>query len=183
MQECIDAWLVLEYKNKQYPSSCSPCFLVAKLCSTGPRLVVDYGKVNKRTQSHSSSLPTMDHNLERISSCRYKTKMNKRSGLRQVDVTTGALKCECSNGSSCHLEWLTSPPYCRKILNKLSYKVRRRAIVQELMEPGAQVKAHIDDVCFGTNTKEDNYILNQQFLSICHQHKQINKPENCEFLR
>ena len=89
-QECIDAGLVLEYKNKQYPSNCSACFLVAKPCCTAPRLVVDYGKVNKRTQSHSSSLPTMDHNLERIPSCRYKTEMNKRSGLRQVDDTAGA---------------------------------------------------------------------------------------------
>ena len=28
----------------------------------------------------------MEHTLERISSCRYKTKMDKRSGFRQVDI-------------------------------------------------------------------------------------------------
>ena len=55
--------------------------------------------------------------------------------------------------------------------------------MQELTEPGAQMKAHMDDVCLGTNSKEDNYILSQKFLSVCHQHKQINKPEKCEFLR
>ena len=30
IQECIDAGLVLEYKDGDYPQHCSPCFLVAK---------------------------------------------------------------------------------------------------------------------------------------------------------
>ena len=32
----------------------------------------------------------MEHTLERIAKCRYKTKMDKRSGFRQVDLTTAA---------------------------------------------------------------------------------------------
>ena len=39
IQECIDAGLVLEYKDGDYPPHCSPCFLVAKLGSTAKRLV------------------------------------------------------------------------------------------------------------------------------------------------
>ena len=31
IQECIDAGLVLEYKDGDYPLHCSPCFLVANL--------------------------------------------------------------------------------------------------------------------------------------------------------
>ena len=42
IQECIDAGLVLEYKDGDYPLHCSPCFLVAKPGSTAKRLVVDY---------------------------------------------------------------------------------------------------------------------------------------------
>ena len=34
IQECIDAGLVLEYQNGDYPQHCSPCFLVAKPGST-----------------------------------------------------------------------------------------------------------------------------------------------------
>ena len=34
IQECIDAGLVLEYKDEDYPQHCSPCFLVAKPGST-----------------------------------------------------------------------------------------------------------------------------------------------------
>ena len=41
IQECIDAGLVLEYKDGDYPQHCSPCFLVAKPGSTAKRLVVD----------------------------------------------------------------------------------------------------------------------------------------------
>ena len=47
IQECIDAGLVLEYKDGDYPQHYSPCFLVAKLGSTAQRLVVDYGELRK----------------------------------------------------------------------------------------------------------------------------------------
>ena len=85
IQECIDAGLVLEYKDGDYPLHCSPCFLVAKPGSTAKRLVVDYGELNKKTLNHSGSIPNMESTLEKIASCRYKTKMDKRSGFWQVD--------------------------------------------------------------------------------------------------
>ena len=90
IQECIDAGLVLEYRDGDYPQHCSPCFLVAKPGSTAKRLVVDYGELNKKTVNHSGSIPNMESTLEKIASCRYKTKMNKRSGFWQVDLTPNA---------------------------------------------------------------------------------------------
>ena len=89
-QECIDAGLVEEHKKGDYPHHCSPCFLVAKPGPTALRLVVDYGEVNKKTQNHSRSIPYMEHTLERIAKCRYKTKVDKRSGFWQVDLTAAA---------------------------------------------------------------------------------------------
>ena len=90
IQECIDARLVLEYKDGDYPLHCSPCFLVAKPGSTAKRLVVDYRELNKKTLNHSGSIPNMESTLEKIASCRYKTKMDKRSGFWQVDLTPNA---------------------------------------------------------------------------------------------
>ena len=90
IQECIDARLVLEYKNGDYPQHCSPCLLVAKPGSTAKRLVVDYADLNKKTLNHSGSIPNMESTLEKIASCRYKTKMDKRSGFWQVDLTPKA---------------------------------------------------------------------------------------------
>ena len=87
IQECIDAGLVLDYRDGDYPQHCSPCFLVAKPGSTGKRLVVDYREMNKKTLNHSGSIPNMESTLEKIASCRYKTKMDKRSGFWQVDLT------------------------------------------------------------------------------------------------
>ena len=81
IQECIDAGLVEEYKKGDYPHHCSPCFLVTKPGSTALRLVVDYCEVNKKAQNHSGSIPNMQNTLERIAKCRYKTKMDKRSGF------------------------------------------------------------------------------------------------------
>ena len=65
IQECIDAGLVLEYKDGDYPQHCSPCFLVAKPGPTAKRLVVDYGELNKKTLNHSGSIPNMELPLRR----------------------------------------------------------------------------------------------------------------------
>ena len=90
IQECIDAGLVEECKKGDYPHHCSLCFLLAKPGSIALRLVVDYGEVNKKTQNHSGSIPNMINTLERIAKCRYKTKMDKRSGFWQADLTAAA---------------------------------------------------------------------------------------------
>ena len=42
IQECIDAGLVVGYKDGDYPQHCSSCFLVAKPGCTAKRLAVDY---------------------------------------------------------------------------------------------------------------------------------------------
>ena len=90
IQECIDAGPVEEYKQWDYPRHCSPCLLVAEPGSTAMRLVVDYREVNKKTQNQSGSIPNMGNTLERIAKCRFKAKMEKRSGFWQVDVTRAA---------------------------------------------------------------------------------------------
>ena len=90
IQKCLDAGLVEEYKKGDYPNHCRPCFLFAKPGSTALRLVVDYGEVNNKAQHHSRSIPNMENSLEHIAKCRYKTKMDKRSGFWQIDLTAAA---------------------------------------------------------------------------------------------
>ena len=81
IQECIDAGLVLEYKDGDYPQHCSPSFLVAKPGSTAKQLAVDYEELNKKTLNHSGSIPNIESTLEKIASCPYKGKRDKRSGF------------------------------------------------------------------------------------------------------
>ena len=63
---------------------------MAKPGSTAKLLVVDHGELNKTTWNHSGSIPNMESTLEKIASCRYKTKMDQRSGAWQVDLTPNA---------------------------------------------------------------------------------------------
>ena len=86
IKECVEAGSVYEYKKTDYPKHCSPCFLVAKPGSTAKRFVVDYKKVNQKIKLHSGPLPLMENTMETAAGCRYKTKMDKRSGCWQIDL-------------------------------------------------------------------------------------------------
>ena len=173
IQECIDAGLVLEYKHGDYPQHCSPCFLVAKPGSTVKRLVVDYGELNRKTPNHSGSIPNMESTLEKIASCRYKTKMDKRSGFWQVDLTPNAqelLAFITPHGRV--FKWkvmpfgvANAPALFQVLMNKILSILRSRPKVQELISRGPQMEAHIDDVCLGTNTQEDHLILLGEFFA------------------
>ena len=141
IQECIDAGLVEEYKKGDYPHHCNPCFLVHMQGSTALRLVVDYGEVNKKTQNHSSRIPNMENTLERIAKCRYKTKMDRRSGFWQVDLTAAAQellpfvtpKGRVFKRKVMHFGVANAAALFQELMNKILYILRRRSLVQELI--------------------------------------------------
>ena len=150
----------MEYKDGDYPQHCSPCFLVAKPGSTAKRLVVDYRELNKKTLNHSGSIPNMESSLEKIAFCRYKTKMEKRSGFWQVDLTPNAQELLAFITPQGRVfKWkvmpfgvASAPALFQELMKKILSILRRRPKVQELISRGAQMEAHIDDVCLGTNT-------------------------------
>ena len=190
IQECIDAGLVLEYKDGDYPQHCSPCSLVAKSGSTAKRLVVDYGELNKKTLNHSGSIPNMDSTLEKIASFRYTTKMDKQSGFWEVDLTPNAqelLAFIIPQGRV--FKWkampfgvANAPALLQELMNKILSILRRRPVVQELISRGAQMEAHIDDVCLGANTQGDHLILLGEFFAVCQENHTRLKLEKCAFM-
>ena len=169
IQQCIDASLVEECKHGDCPRHCSPCFLVAKPGFTAMRLVVDYGEVNKKAQNHSVSIPNMKNALERIPRCRFKTKMDKRSGFRQVDLARGAQELLASVTPKGRVfQWkvmpfgvANAPALFQELMKKILYILRSRPLVLELVSRGAEMEAHINDVSLGTNTQEDHILLLQ----------------------
>ena len=191
IQECIDAGLVLEYKDGDYPQNCSPCFLVAKPGSTAKRLVVDYGELNKKTLNDSGSIINMESTLEKIASCRYKTKMDKRSGFWQVDLTPHAQELLAFITPQGRLfKWkvmpfgvANAPALFQEMMNKIPSILRRRPVVQELTSRGAQMEAHIDDVWLGTNSQEDHLILLGEFFAVCQENHTRLTVEKCEFMQ
>ena len=54
--------------------------------------------------------------------------------------------------------------------------------MQELISRGAQMEAHIDDVCLRTNTQEDHLILLGDFFAVCQENHTRLKLEKCEFI-
>ena len=46
-----------------------------------------------------------------------------------------------------------APALSQKMMNKILSMLRRRPVVQELISQGAQMEAHIDDVCLGPAPK------------------------------
>ena len=175
IQKCSDAGLVEEYKKGDYPHNCSPSFLVAKAGSTALRLVVDYGEVNKKTQNHSGRISNMGNTLERIVKCRYKTKMDKRSGFWQVDLRAAAQELLAFIAPKGRVfKWkvmpfglATAPAPFQELMNKMLYILRRKPLVQGLMSPGAEMEAHIDDMSLVTNTQEDHVLLLRDCFIVC----------------
>ena len=191
IQDCIDAGLVLEYKDGDYAQHCSPCFLVAKPWSTAKRLVVDYGELNKKTLNHSGSIPNMESTLEKIASCRYKTKMDKRSGFSQLDLTPNAQELLAFITPQGRVfKWkvmpfgvANAPTLLQELMDKILCILGRRPKVQELISHGAQMEAHIDNVCLGTKTQEDQLILLGEFFAVCQENHTRLKLEKCEFMQ
>ena len=191
IQECNDAGLVQEYRDGDYPQHCSPCFLVANPGSTAKRLVVDYRELNKRTLNHSGSIPNMESTLEKIASCRYKTKMDKRSGFWQVDLTPNAQELLAFISPRGRVfKWkvmpfglANAPALFQELMNNILSILRRRPKVQELISRGAQMETHIDDVCLGTNTQEDHLILLGEFFAVCQENHTRLKLEKCDFMQ
>ena len=165
--------------------------MVAKPGSTAERLVVGYRELNKKTLNHSGSIPNMESTLERIASCPHKTKMDKRSGFWQVDLTLNAQELLAFITPQRRMfKWkvmpfgvANTPALFQELMNKILFILQRRPKLQELISRGAQMEAHIDDVCLGTNTEEDHLILLAKFFAVCQENHTRLKLEKCEFMQ
>ena len=76
-----------------------------------------------------------------------------------------------------------APALFQELMNKILSIVRRRPKVQELISRGAQMEAHIDHVCLGTNTQEDHPTLLGEFFAVCQGNHTRLKLEKCEFMQ
>ena len=152
---------------------------------------MDYGELNKKAPNHSGSILNMESTLEKIASCCYKTKMDKRSGLLQVDVTPNAQELLAFiTPQERVFKWkvtpfgvANTPALFQELMNKILSIIRRRPKVQEPISRGAQMEAHIDDVCLGTNTQEDHLILLGEFFAVSQENHTRLKLEKCEFMQ
>ena len=164
---------------------------MAKPGSTAKLLVVDYEELNKKTLNHSGSISDIDSTLEKIASCCYKKKNDKRSGFWQVDLTPNAQELLASITPQGRVfKWkvmpfgvANAPALLQELMHKILSIVRRRLVVQELIFGGSQMEAHIHDVCLGLNTHQDHLILLGEFFAVCQETHTRLKLHKCEFMQ
>ena len=133
----------------------------------------------------------MENTLERTAKCRYKTKMDKRTGFWQADLTAAAQELLAFvTPNVAVFKWKVmpsgvakAPALFQELINKILYILGRRPLVQELISRGAEMEAHIDDVSLGTNTREDHVLLFREFFTVCQGNHLRIKLEKCEFMK
>ena len=76
-----------------------------------------------------------------------------------------------------------APALFQELMKKILSILRRRPVVLELISQGAQMEAHIDDVCVGMNTQEDHLTLLGEFFAVCQENHTKLKLEKCEFMQ
>ena len=76
-----------------------------------------------------------------------------------------------------------APALFQELMNKILSILRRRPVVQELITRGAQMEAHIDNLCLGMNTQEDHLILLGDFFAVCQENHTRLKLEKCEVMQ
>ena len=164
---------------------------MAKGGSTAKRLVVDYRELNRKTLNHSGSIPNMESTLVKIASCRYKRKMDKRSGFWQVDLTLNAQELLAFITPQGRVfKWkgmpfgvANAPALFQALMNKILSILRRRPVVQELISRADWTEAHIEVLCLGPNTQEDHLILLGEFFAVCQRNHTRLELQKCEFMQ
>ena len=76
-----------------------------------------------------------------------------------------------------------APASFQQLMNKILSILSRRPVVQELISLGAQMEAHTDDVCLGTNTQEGHLPLFGEFFAVCQENHPGLRLEKCEFMQ
>ena len=173
------------------PITAVPASWLLNLDRLPVKLVVDFGELNKKPQNHSGSILDMENTPERIVKCRYKTKMDKRSGFWQVDLTAEAPELLAFiTPKGCVFKWkvmpfgvANAPALFQELINKFLNILRRRPVLQEFICRGAEMGARIDDMSLGTNTQEDHVLLLRHFFIVCQENHLRVKIHKCEFMK
>ena len=191
VQEGVNSGLIAEYTGGEYPKHCSPCYLVDKPGSNARRLVVVYCKTNKMTKNHPGSMPNMENTCERMAKCRYKSKMDARSGFWQVAVSKRAQELLAFVTPKGRVyKWLVmpfgvsnAPAVFQELMQKVLSLVRQRPRAREVLKRGGEMEVHIDDVMLGTDTEEDHRILLEEFLLTCQETNMRIRLDKCDLLK
>jgi len=187
--ELIENGLVREIPHGEYPKYCSSTFLVVKKESKSRRMVGNYVQLNRRTRPHCSYLPNMEVLIEDLCKCKFKTKMDLRSGFWQVGMSKRAQELTTfTTPSGRCFQWLCmpfglqgAPGVFAELMEILCGKVKRLPHMKSILDSGF-LGAFFDDVGLGSDTRENHLLLLEAFLKTCMEENVRIKLSKCEFM-
>jgi len=132
----------------------------------------------------------MEATIEKIASRRWKSKMDKRSGFWQVELTPRAqdlLAFNTPNGRVFHSKVMpfgvaNAPAVFQELMNQLLSILKRRPRVRELLKRGAEMEANIDDVGFGTETRADHLVLLEEWFPVLKENNARLRADKCTLM-
>ena len=153
-------------------------------------MVGQYVKLNKHTKPHAGFLPDMEQMVENMANCRWKTKMDLRSGFWQVGLTKRAqeLTTFCTPNGRCY-RWLCmpfglqgAPGVFQEMMETLISKTKAKAVLKSLLQT-TFLGAFFDDAGLGSQTQEEHLILLEEFLKSCLENNIRIKLSKCDFMQ
>ena len=190
VQELVDAGLIEPFSVGEFPKHCSPTFLVDKKESKTRRMVGQYAKLNQRTKPHAGFLPNMEEMVENLAKCRFKSKMDLRSGFWQIGLSERAKKLTAftiPNGRC--FRWLCmpfglqcAPGVFQEMMELLVQKVKMSPLAKKFLVQGF-IGAFFDDCGIGTQTEEEHLQLLELLLKVCLENQFRIKLSKCDFLK
>ena len=174
VQELIEAKLVEPFPVGTFPQHCSPTFLVDKKESKTKRMVGQYVKLNSMTKPHAGFLPNMEEMIENMAKCKFKSKLDLRSGFWQVGLSKRAKELTAftiPNGRI--FRWLCmpfglqgAPGVFQDMMEILITKVKNSPGMQDIVKRSF-IGAFFDDCGLGTDSEEEHLQILEAFLKVC----------------
>ncbi len=187
-EELLKAGLAETFPPGQIPHFCSPTFLVDKKESKTRRMVIQFRKLNARTKSHAAFLPNMEQMVESLAKCRYKSKLDMRSGFWQVSLSDRAkdLCTFCVPSGRCFRPLCMpfglqgAPGVFQELMEILATQCKQDPQVRKILDSG-HLASFFDDTGVGTLTEEEHYYLLEKWFQTCLKNNIRIKLSKCQF--
>ena len=188
-EELLKAGLAEAFPPGQIPHFCSPTFLVDKKDSKTRRMVIQFRKLNSRTKPHAAYLPNMEQMVESLAKCRFKSKLDMRSGFWQVglserakDLTTFCIPSGRCFRPLCMMFGLQGAPgVFQELMEILISQCKQDSQVRKILESG-HLASFFDDTGIGSQTLDEHYYLLEKYFQICQKNQIRIKLTKCSFL-
>ena len=132
----------------------------------------------------------MEQLVESMAKCRYKSKLDMRSGFWQVGLSQRAkeLCAFCIPSGRCFRPLCMmfglqgAPGVFQELMEILASKCKQDASVRKILENG-HLASFFDDTGLGSQSENDHYALLEKWFQVCLENKVRIKLSKCEFLK